>query len=464
MNNDSLNNNTNENKEEVKEVSNELNEADFENKKTIEPKKGCSKGGYKAISLAIALSALFAGSIIIKDINNKNKIDGEVVSLKELETISKEVVNVKQYLKEGSSIVEDIGEYGGGSVYLDNGKYLNYSFYPNDGVVVEIYNEDNSLMFKTKIKQEDDKDVYINDAKITKDNNILISVGYENNSKESYSKIIKFNLEGEALSELVLEEYADVIAIDNLNNMIVYNYFEDDNCKIIKYDNNNKKIFEYDLITEGRLTNLFRLFTDEDKTILFTTSFKNDWDFNGTIGYCILNEKGEEIFKKEDTGYSLENISNVIQTSTGDFLIEEVEPIKYSNDYICKLKSIVKVDSKLNEIWKEEVNKTISDSRLIELNNEYILYMNEVYSVKDVKAQSKVSSLTKINSSGEKVWSKYLDYDKNKEFNIINNSEIDRDIDLYTLNDNLIIKATIFDKNMSQGYVKLTVDRNGNIS
>ena len=464
MNNDSLNNNTNENKEEVKEVSNELNEADFKNKKTIEPKKGCFKGGYKAISLAVAVLALFAGSIMIKNINNKNEVEGEVVSLSDLQSISKEVVNLKSYTKEGLSRVEDTGEYGGGIMPLDDGKYLVYSIQPNKGVAINIYSETNSLIFKTEVKQDtDNQNLAVMDAKIMTNNEIVVSVGYDKNDKVEYSKIIRFNLEEEILSELKVDGVSYLITTDSSNNIIVVNYNENSKTqKLYKFDKENKKVFEYTINEGSKIGGLIRLFTDEDKIILFTSSFKNKLDNKGTMGYCILNEKGEKIFEKEDTGYTVEEVENLIQTSDGNFLMEEVEIS--SNLVTYKVKSVIKLNSKLDELWKKEINKVVDDSEIIELNNEYVLFMNEVYNIKEKNIQSKISSLTKIDSLGEKVWSKHLDYDKNKEFNIVNNGDIRLDTNIYALNDNLVIKASVFDNNESQGYIRLTIDSDGNIS
>lgn len=465
MNNNDLNNNK-ENKEEIKEVSNELNEADFENKKTIEPKKGCFKGGYKAISLAVAVLALFAGSIMIKNINNKNKneVEGEVVSLSDLQSISKEVVNLKSYTKEGLSRVEDTGEYGGGIIPLDDGKYLVYSIQPNKGVAIDIYNESNSLIFKTKVKQDaDNQNLSVMDAKITVNNEIMVSILYDKGDETEYSKIIKFNLEEEILSELKLDGIVYLLTTDTSNNTIVVTYNEATNIqKMHKFSKENKKLFEYTINDDNKMGGLIRLFTNEDKIILFTSSFKNKLDNKGTMGYCILNEKGEKIFEKEDTGYTVEEIGNLIQTSDGNFLIEEVE---ISDDLITyKLKSIIKLNPELDEIWKKEVNKVIDYSEIVELNNEYVLFMNEVYNIKEKNTISKISSLTKIDSLGEKVWSKHLDYDKNKEFNIVNNGDIRLDTNIYALNDNLVIKASVFDNNESQGYIRLTIDSDGNIS
>lgn len=465
MNNNDLNNNK-ENKEEIKEVSNELNEANFENKKTIEPKKGCFKGGYKAISLAVAVLALFAGSIMIKNINNKNKneVEGEVVSLSDLQSISKEVVNLKSYTKEGLSRVEDTGEYGGGIIPLDDGKYLVYSIQPNKGVAIDIYNESNSLIFKTKVKQDaDNQNLSVMDAKITVNNEIMVSILYDKGDETEYSKIIKFNLEEEILSELKLDGIVYLLTTDTSNNTIVVTYNEATNIqKMHKFSKENKKLFEYTINDDNKMGGLIRLFTNEDKIILFTSSFKNKLDNKGTMGYCILNEKGEKIFEKEDTGYTVEEIGNLIQTSDGNFLIEEVE---ISDDLITyKLKSIIKLNPELDEIWKKEVNKVIDYSEIVELNNEYVLFMNEVYNIKEKNTISKISSLTKIDSLGEKVWSKHLDYDKNKEFNIVNNGDIRLDTNIYALNDNLVIKASVFDNNESQGYIRLTIDSDGNIS
>lgn len=463
MNNNDLNNNK-ENKEEIKEVSNELNEADFENKKTIEPKKGCFKGGYKAISLAVAVLALFAGSIMIKNINNKNEVEGEVVSLSDLQSISKEVVNLKSYTKEGLSRVEDTGEYGGGIIPLDDGKYLVYSIQPNKGVAIDIYNESNSLIFKTKVKQDaDNQNLSVMDAKITANNEIMVSILYDKGDETEYSKIIKFNLEEEILSELKLDGIVYLLTTDTSNNTIVVTYNEATNIqKMHKFSKENKKLFEYTINDDNKMGGLIRLFTNEDKIILFTSSFKNKLDNKGTMGYCILNEKGEKIFEKEDTGYTVEEIGNLIQTSDGNFLIEEVE---ISDDLITyKLKSIIKLNPELDEIWKKEVNKVIDYSEIVELNNEYVLFMNEVYNIKEKNTISKISSLTKIDSLGEKVWSKHLDYDKNKEFNIVNNGDIRLDTNIYALNDNLVIKASVFDNNESQGYIRLTIDSDGNIS
>lgn len=463
MNNNDLNNNK-ENKEEIKEVSNELNEADFENKKTIEPKKGCFKGGYKVISLAVAVLALFAGSIMIKNINNKNEVEGEVVSLSDLQSISKEVVNLKSYTKEGLSRVEDTGEYGGGIIPLDDGKYLVYSIQPNKGVAIDIYNESNSLIFKTKVKQDaDNQNLSVMDAKITANNEIMVSILYDKGDETEYSKIIKFNLEEEILSELKLDGIVYLLTTDTSNNTIVVTYNEATNIqKMHKFSKENKKLFEYTINDDNKMGGLIRLFTNEDKIILFTGSFKNELDNKGTMGYCILNEKGEKIFEKEDTGYTVEEIGNLIQTSDGNFLIEEVE---ISDDLITyKLKSIIKLNPELDEIWKKEVNKVIDYSEIVELNNEYVLFMNEVYNIKEKNTISKISSLTKIDSLGEKVWSKHLDYDKNKEFNIVNNGDIRLDTNIYALNDNLVIKASVFDNNESQGYIRLTIDSDGNIS
>ena len=518
MNNNDLNNNK-ENKEEIKEVSNELNEANFENKKTIEPKKGCFKGGYKAISLAVAVLALFAGSIMIKNINNKNKneVEGEVVSLSDLQSISKEVVNLKSYTKEGLSRVEDTGEYGGGIIPLDDGKYLVYSIQPNKGVAIDIYNESNSLIFKTKVKQDaDNQNLSVMDAKITVNNEIMVSILYDKGDETEYSKIIKFNLEEEILSELKLDGIVYLLTTDTSNNTIVVTYNEATNIqKMHKFSKENKKLFEYTINDDNKMGGLIRLFTNEDKIILFTSSFKNKLDNKGTMGYCILNEKGEKIFEKEDTGYTVEEIGNLIQTSDGNFLIEEVEisddlityklksiiklnpeldeifekedtgytveeignliqtsdgnflieEVEISDDLITyKLKSIIKLNPELDEIWKKEVNKVIDYSEIVELNNEYVLFMNEVYNIKEKNTISKISSLTKIDSLGEKVWSKHLDYDKNKEFNIVNNGDIRLDTNIYALNDNLVIKASVFDNNESQGYIRLTIDSDGNIS
>lgn len=452
MNNNDLNNNIEECKEKLVEVDNGVNE----------DKKTSSKRCKLIIFIFIVLSLALGSMLIINNKNTIEGIEGAVVSLSDLEPISKEVVNLKNYIKEGLNFNEDIGEYGGGSMLLEDGKYLNYSYYPNEGfVLIEIYNEDNSLIFETKIKN-DNNDIDVNRAIITKDNEILIAINsFEKDSdKLSYAKILKFNLDGKMLSELNLEDRIYTVETDDFDNIVVAHCGENfKNYKLIKFNSENKKIFEYNLQKEDIL---LRLFTEGDKTMIFTSDFSR-FNFNAPVKYFALNKKGEEIFKKENIGLSREEMGSIIKTTEGNFLIEEIGYEQSSQAYGRKIKSIIKVDNEINQLWKKEINKMVDWSQIMELNNEYILFTNEIYYVKEENTKSVVTSLTKLDSSGNQVWCKYLDYDKNEKYNILNKSEVHLDKGLYNIDENLIIKATVFEDYGNEGSINLTIDSDGNI-
>lgn len=460
MNENNSNNELNKNKEiennEKKVI--DKNEVENEQSEVKTNKKIYLNQICKSLILFFMILIIATGGILLKIHIDENKLVGEVVYLTELSKIRTDIINVKSYEKDGLSRVEDIGEYGGGSYSLDDGKYLNYSIYPDEKIVVQIYNEDNSLMFKKAIKQGNNKEIAINNVYITKDNKFVLSIGYTNKSDEVFSNIITYDKDGKVLSELKIDGITDIEYVDNSSNITIFVYDKNyENKKVVKFDDKNKKVFELNIEGEE-----IRTFINEDKIIVFKSSSDNKK--SDSVSLQIFNEKGKEIFNKENSNFNFDTITNIVQLSDGDFLIEEGQYVNEKDYYGYKLSSIVKVDSKFNEIWRKEINKITYNSNIIELNNEYILVMNEVYNIKDENKQAQVISVTKFDSSGNQKLCKYLGYDKNEEVDIINDGNIDIDGNLYIKNEKVVLKATTFKNNESQGYISLEIDSNGNIS
>lgn len=435
------------NNELVEESKNEQNET--KNKKTIYINQI-----YKALILFFAILVVVTGIMMLRNNIYEDKIDGKVVYLTELSDVRTNFINVKSYEKEGLSRIEDVGEYGGGSVSLDDGKYFNYSLYPNEKIVMKLYNDDNSLLFEKTIKQDNNEEIYPNDFYITENDEILISVNhYINETDKVFSKITKYNLKGEVLSELKLDGVSYISNVDSVNSITAIVFSEDyKNKKIIKVNDKNETIFELNLESIETM-----VFVYEDKIITFKPS-------NNGVCLQIFDEKGKEIFNKENSNFSLNTISKIVPLSNGDFLIEEGQYVEEKDYYGYKLNSIVKVDSQFNELWKKEINKIAYNSNIIELNNEYIIIMDETYNVKDINKQAKVISITKFDSSGNQKLCKYLGYDDNDEGDIINDGYIDMDGHVYVKDEKIILKATTFKNDMSIGCVTLEIDSNGNIS
>lgn len=91
--------------------------------------------------------------------------------------------------------------------------------------------------------------------------------------------------------------------------------------------------------------------------------------------------------------------------------------------------------------------------------------MKEVYNVKEENTQAKITSVTKFNSLGDSMWCKYLGYDKNKKIDILNNNEIDVNVPIYIQNEQIRLKATIYNnEGTSEGDINISIDGNGNIS
>lgn len=477
MDKNKLNNNIEENVEGISDsnIEKENDSIDLGDKSEESKKDGFNKK--KLIVPAVILFGLGLGSIAVKKHFDYANIGGEVVSLENLKPLSKETINVKKYMKEDYPVIYDsVGEYGGGAMCLKDGKYLTYGYSSdNKGIVVKLYKEDDSLMFETEIKSN--KSDYtidgLDNVFVTSDNNILLNTWYSNYSQEeedTFSVVTKFNLEGEILSELTLEGRASVWGIDNSDNFIIVenNGNNDFSCKkIVKFDKENNKIFEYKIydIKDKKEEHLYRLFVDGDKTILITNVYEDKSYTNRKTVYRVLNKEGKEIIKKEISKDNdiFNEMRTITRTSDGGFIIERAEEVGPYNDYVYGLKSITKVDSELNEIWTRKIDKIVQDFEIVEIDNDYVMLTKDVYKIDDIKKQSKITSITKIDSSGKDVWNKYLDYDSNKEFNIANSGEIDLDKSLYVSGENVILEGTVFENNESKGYVKLIIDKNGNI-
>lgn len=434
---------------------NNLNNKIEKNKKENE---NCKKTSlmYKILISIFTISLLISGVFILfTNYKNKDKEEVKVVPLSEFNIDNNEIFNVNKNIKKGLSVV-DIGGDGGRISFL-NGSYINYSYHSDTQILIELYSNNNSSIFKTMIESKDYQDIDIYDAYLSIDNKLLLSVPGMNKKNKICTTLMTFNMNGDILSEFTTEDTAYISYSDSEHGIVVsildeyYNY-----NKIIKFNNQNKKVFEYVFEEE-----IYRVFADKNKTIVFTCSYENK---ESGVTLHIIDENGKEIFSENNKEFNGDTLENIIQLSDGNFMIQEMKYINQKNYDGCRLSSIVKIDSEFKEIWRKNINKSYNFLDTIELNNEYYIYMQEIYSREEETSETKINSFTKIDASGNIVWCKYFGYDKNNEFNIINDNFINMDIPIYIKDEKTFFKGSVFEDSASDSYVIISVDASGNIS
>ena len=469
MNENKLNNDIKENEESIEGVSNDNVKSDIntESDGVFNCENSNMKKGKSVVATMVILGlGLCLGSslIVLKKHMNESTIAKDIISISSLKDLNGGIVDITKYATDNYPKRYDlIAEYGSGELELNDGKTLMYSYsFNGKGIDVKILDKEDSVIFKTKINKND----YVIDIKgceVLKDE-VLLNVWYGDGENHIDSYILKFDLKGNLLSEFSLGRYVSLAKVDDLGNLLTYvtNWYDTAiDAKVIKFNENGEKIFEYTLSDNQKIVNFRELFvTDENKVIVFTSTFKGKaYSSEGTLNYIVLDENGKEVYKK-DLGYKSYEIGDIVQTSDGGFVVSKLELLK-SNSYNCKLKSISKVDEQFNEVWTKEINKVVEYSKIEKFNDEYVISIREYYGIEgSAKKQNKIYSLTKINSFGELAWCKYFV----KGSNISESTYIDLDKGLYIDNENLMMQATIYENGASQSYLNITIDTNGNIN
>lgn len=429
-------------------------------------KKPCKEHICKLIAFGCVMGAVVSVGVLVKNKIEYNKVEiyGQVVELSEVKNIEKEVINLKGYIKKGMNPRDEYTfeyEYGGGSYDLGNGSHAEYAYTSKkeNTIEVSIINEKNLVIFKKIINLKGDGEQNIVDIKMTKDNQVIITTMSDYSKNES-TNIIICDLEGNILSKLEFKGVYIIYDIDNLNNKLIVeiNRKKQTFKKIIKYNDKNKKIFEHEFDDD-----ILKAYIQGDTTIVFTSPYNNKKS-NDNVTLHKLDNKGNEIFNKKNENLNYNSIYEMIQLSDKNFLIEEYELVDTDTCNGVKLKSLIKIDSEFNEIWRKEINKMINNPYLIESSNGYFLILKESYDVQKENEYVQITSISKFDLSGEKVWTKYLGYDDNDNINILNGNYIQVEDKPYMVDDKVKIIASLFRGDSSEEYVEFSIDDNGNIN
>lgn len=424
---------------------------------------------YKLVTFTSSVIIIASAGVLITDkICNPpledTQIEGQIISLSDVEKIDYDIINIKGYIKDYMNPnYQFTGEYGGGEYILDNGNYAQYTYTndSNDEIVIEIRDTGNEKIFEKTIKLKDPLAMSINDIQMTKDNQVVLLIGARLDETKYTSNITTFDLEGNKLSQIEMQDVAYISNIDDLNNKIILTLDEDKEAltKLAKYDSENNKLFEKEFEHS-----IVRAYIEEDITIVFTANY--DEKDNANITLYKLDNKGNEIFVKNKENPSTYLVNGITQLSDGNFIIRESEMIDSDMGVGENLKSITKIDSEFNIIWKQDINKVVESSDVLEKDNKYYLIFKEVYDVKEEKEDKivKTLSINTFDASGEKLWNKYLGYNSGNKIDILNTAEIELETPPFIENNKIKINATIYENDESVGYVELLIDDNGDIS
>lgn len=412
----------------------------------------------------IVLSVVSVGVMLNEGILSENEgIEGQVVSLSEMKKIEKDIINVKNYSKKGENpSTAFIGEYGGYSRMLSNGYFIQYSYISEDqnDISLEVKNRDNQVVLKKNIEFANSKESYIAYMDMKNDNELVLSILYSDNSNKETTQIVTYDLNGDILSELKMEGRFLIFDIDSSNNKVLMGTDEKSNSikTLYKYDRENNKVFEHEFDEY-----IMRVYMQEDTTIVFTAPSYDNKKSNNNITIHKLDSKGDEVYSKRNEKLSNNNIYDMIQLSDGNFMVAETDMVDNDEGNGLKLNYIIKMDSEFNEIFRKEMNVIISELDILETNDGYFLVTTELYNVKGEDREIYTTSISKLNSSGENEWTKYIGYDEDSKIDVLEGNYVDID-ETFIKDGKLKIMGSIFVDDMSDKYVELLIDDNGNIS
>lgn len=450
------------NKDKNESNENQNNENDKKNKEL-----SYKEQFYKLVTFTSSVIVIASAGVLITDKicntqQEDTEIEGQVTSLSNIKKIENETINLKSYLKKGiNPKTEFYGEYGGGEYLINNGKYVSYKYTTSnqDKVDIEIRDtNNNNIIFEKTINMKDSKESGITGVEMTRNNEVVVIVSTLDDSEEYTTNVITYNLKGKIISELEIKDSAYLFNIDDANNktFLLADIKKETLNKVVKYNYENKQLFEKEFGSR-----ILSTYSQNDITIVFTIDFDSKGNNKNLIMHK-LDSTGKEIFTKAGDNLTSYSIDGITELSDGNFILEEYDYTDEDNGQI--LKSIIKVDSQFNQIWKKEINKVVENSYIVEEeDNEYMLLIKEAYHVEEKNKNVKIISINKFDLEGKTLWTKYLGYDDNNKVNLLKNTEIDLDFEPYIYKDKVKINATIFENNQSSGYIEVSIDDNGNI-